>query len=41
VGPHIKGRTYIEGAEENMRKYPKVSGLAAWSETANGTALCH
>jgi len=25
----------------NTRVYPKVSGLAAWSETANGTALCH
>jgi hypothetical protein len=21
--------------------YPKVSGLAAWSETANDRALCH
>jgi hypothetical protein len=23
------------------RVYPKVSGLAAWSEIANDTALCH
>jgi hypothetical protein len=21
--------------------YPKVSGLASWTRTANGTALCH
>jgi len=25
----------------DRRVYPKASGLAAWSETANGTALCH
>jgi hypothetical protein len=24
-----------------MRVYPKLSGLAAWRETANGTPLCH
>jgi hypothetical protein len=25
----------------STRVYPKVSGLAAWNETANGKALCH
>jgi len=25
----------------NTKVYPKVSGLAAWSENANGTALCY
>jgi len=27
--------------EEYTTVYPKVSGLAAWSRTANGAALCY
>jgi hypothetical protein len=37
-----------KGSEPNLkylksytRVYPEVSGLAAWNENTNGTALCH
>jgi hypothetical protein len=38
----VSGSCNMHGRDkERTRVYPKVSGLAAWSENCNGTALCH
>jgi len=34
-------RSLLVSTVTSTRVYPKVSGLAAWSENYNGTVLCH